>query len=337
MSRSGFGWAVLLWGLLCAPLMGHGQQTFLLTPHYRTIALSGLTYPGQEMMVVSEVSGRCLHIDHDVGEAITATGQFAQLDTTFLTLDLEANQLARQQTLRKLEQDRKTLQRFTVLRNKDSTTEAEYDEMQLAVDLTELRLKALQNQQTRLAERLVRHTITAPPGWRVIERFVEPGEFVVEGQQVASLGDFSQLRLKVALTFQELEQVQSQQPLMVYFPDLAERVAAELSQISPSVAPDTRKIPVEILIGRRQVETIPTLRGGLRGVLEIVMSNEQHGYLVPATALLSGYDAHWLVRTDGTRQPVILLDELETGALAVVAGDQLQAGMEFLVTPRPPP
>lgn len=316
------------------PTKGLGQRTVQLIPHFRSVQISGLTYPTRQVTISSEVSGRCLQIYHDVGEDVSNGSQFAQIDPTFVKLELEGNNLARQQTRRKLQQDRKTLQRFTALREKESTTQAEYDEVLLAVDLTEIRLKELENQQARLAETMARHTIKAPSGWTVIERFVEPGEFISIGQKIATLGNFNVLLVRMALTFNELEQLKRQDVLYLSVPDLAKRVEVALSQVSPSVDPVTRKIPIELIIHQDQVIANPKLRGGMRTLLELVISNDQDGYQVPSTALISSYGAHWLVKADGTRQQVVLLDVLEDGYLSVVAGTGLQGGMEFLANPQ---
>lgn len=332
---------LLIWCLLLSMLTGasncFGRQTFVLAPYYRTAEISGLTYPRKEMTVTSEVSGRCVRVYHDVGDVVADNGRLVEVDATFLLLDLEANELARSRTRKKLEQEQKSLQRYSALRERESTTEAEYEKIALEVDLTSLTLKELKNQQARLTEKLQRHTIVAPVGWQIIERYTEPGEFILEGQKVARLGDFQELLVRLSLSYHELEALQALPLLELYLPELEQRFNASLYQVSPSVDPATRKIPVEIAIDRRSAETSANLRAGMRAVLEFKVVNEQNGYLVPDTALISGYQAHWLVTAEGVKQQVILLDKLEAQAAAIVTGKNLRAGMEFLANPQPAP
>ena len=313
---------------------GNAQQTFQLSPYYRTVTISGLTHPRKEIAVTSEASGKCLSIHADIGEKIPTTGILAEIDTTYLELDLHANKIAQQRLQRKLDQEKKTLQRYTVLIKKQSTAQAKYDEIALDVDLTDLALKELKNDEARLKEKMKRHQITAPVGWEVIERFTEPGEYVREGQKIAHLGDFKNLLVKLAVTYSELQTLRNLQVLSLYLPDLDERIEASLYQISPIFDENTRKIPIEVIIHTSQTDFNLPLRGGMRAELEFQNMSDSNVYAIPSSALISSYDAHWLVSAGGKKIPVILLDRFETSSMAVITGDKLSSDVNYLKEPK---
>ena len=318
---------------LLNPFQSRAENVFELTPFFRTATLSGLTHPRKEMTITSEVSGRCIDIYADVSEVIPPSGTFAEIDPTFLNLDIESNKIAREQARRQLDQEKKTLERYTVLVKERSTPQATFDEVALQVDLYNLTLKKLENEALRLQEQRARHTILAPAGWRVIERFVESGEFVQAGQPIAHLGDFQSLLVKFAVTYEELKTLENMQELSLLLPDVGKQVSARIYMVSPVFDVKTRKIPIELEISSEQVNRLSPLRGGMRAELVFKSTTATGTYVVPLSALVSRYEAHWLVRPDGTRQQVVVLGRTEDESHAVVSAETLSAGMVFLSEP----
>lgn len=317
------------------PLCSRAEKLFELVPFFRTATLSGLTHPRKEMTITSEASGRCRELYADVSQLIPPSGKFAEIDTTFLNLDIESNKIAREQARRQLDQEKKTLDRYTVLINKESTPQATFDEVALKVDLYKLTLKKLQNEALRLQEQRARHTIMAPAGWQVIERFAEPGEFVQAGQPMAHLGDFQSLLAKFSVTYEELNTLENMQHLTLLLPDVGREVTASIYTVSPVFDVKTRKIPVELEISASQENLASPLRGGMRAELVFKNATATGTYVVPLSALISRYEAHWLVLPDGTKQQVVVLGKAEDESQAVVSAETLSAGMTFLSEPDP--
>ena len=333
MIRLIFFKTTLLAFIFLGALGAGAQEIFQIKPYYPTVTLSGLTHPRKEMTVTSEVSGRCVEIYADVSDLIPDSGRLAEIDATYLKLDIEANKIAQQQSLRRLKQEKKTLDRYTVLIEKESTAQAEFDEIALEVDLTALSLKKLQNEEERLQEMMVRHTIMAPPGWQVIERFAEPGEFIQAGQKIAHLGDFQNLLVRFAVTYSELQTLEDLSRLDLWLPDLGEQIGGVIYQTSPVVDVETRKIPLEVMIHTEEMGNEVSLRGGMRAELTFQSGLYTRSYVIPRSALISSYDAHWLIAPDGSKQQIILLDQLDDGSMAIISGDTLKSGMQFLLNP----
>ncbi len=318
---------------LLNPLCSRAENVFELAPFFRTATLNGLTHPRKEMTITSEVSGRCRDIYADMSEVIPSSGKFAEIDSTFLNLDIESNKIAQEQARRQLDQEKKTLDRYTVLVKQKSTPQATFDEVALKVDLYNLTLKKLQNEALRLQEQRTRHTIMAPAGWQVIERFAEPGEFIQAGQPIAHLGDFQNLLAKFAVTYDELKTLEDIQHLSLLLPDVGRQVEASIYRVSPVFDVKTRKIPMELEISASQENHASPLRGGMRAELVFKSATAAGTYVVPLSALISRYEAHWLVRPDGTKQQVVVLGRTEDGSQAVVSAETLSAGMTFLSEP----
>lgn len=316
----------------------YGRELVELRPHYRTVTLTGFTYPRQELTVSSEVSGRCETVYADVGDVIPDNGVLAEIDTTFIKLDIAANKVNQERARRQLAQEEKTLARFTRLRRQESAPQAQLDEAELAADLNRLEIRKLQNQERRLEEKLVRHTITVPPGWHLIERFIEPGELVQEGKSVARLGDFKQLLVPLAVSYGELLAIENSGNLQVDLPELGLTLPATIYRTSPVFDATTRKIQIELLIDAQRplpdTNRQEGIRGGMRAQISFTSREESNSFAIPSSALINRYEAQWLLEPDGATTQVILIGMEDDGATAIVSGEKLKAGQQYLADPR---
>lgn len=309
------------------------MELAMLRPYARQISFTGFTRPIQELTIAAEVSGTYTAVSVDVGDVVGTGGVVAEIDATFISLALQKNKIARQQTELQLVLAKKNLVRFQSLLTKNSTAQATYDETVLRAEMLELGLENLKNEQENLSEQLRRHTLRAPVGWSVITRHVEPGEYVRQGEPIFELGNFKSLCIPFFFTYEELALVRGMARLTVFLPDLGKKVETEMYRIGPDFDEKSRKIRVDLLIGPKEMAANPALRGGVRGQLTVEGNREENSFLIAATALVSRYDAHWLVAPDGTQQKVLLLDLTEDGKDAIVNSSECMPGDQFMLRP----
>lgn len=289
-------------------------------PYYRTKLLSGFTTAKQTFQVSSEVAGKCLAIYAEIGDAVPESGILAEIDPTFITLDIQANRLELERVKRQLQTEKKMLRRYTTLRQKNSTTEAQLDEVTLSADLHKMTIKSLNNQYQRLQQNLARHTITAPAGWIVIERMTEPGEYLQPGQAVAKIGDFREAIVSLALSYNELAILKEKKNIPVYFPDIDLTTTAKIYRISPTFVETTKKIPVDVTISNNQQGQL--IRGGLRAELYLEQ-REEATFMVPLSAVIQRYNAHWIVKENNERLKVLFLGNTDDGKSAIISAQDL--------------
>ncbi len=311
---------------------GSAEDTFLLRPHQRRLALTGFTRPVAEMEVSSEVGGRYLAITVQLGDVVS--GPVARLDSTFVELDLEANKIAQRQAARQLELEKKTAARFASLIGSRSTDQASYEEAVLRADILELTLASLANDEARLRQHLLRHRLTGPVGWEVMARYAEEGEYLPVGAPLLRLGDFRRLLLPLLLSYEELEILRRLPEVPLFFPEIGVEVAARLHRFAPGAAAESRKFLLELLIDSSDAARLGKVRGGLRAQLELVGKEEAGVFVAPSEALDSYHQAHWLTTADGERQQVVLLATTADGEV-VVSGEGLRAGGQYRLRARP--
>lgn len=307
--------------------------TVQIQPYQRRVHFTGFTRAIQSMALSSEVSGRCLAVHADIGDVLPSSGILAELDTTFIALDIQANRVARDKVQRQLASERKTLDRYATLHDRKSVPLATLDEVTLNAELHELSLQNLENEQRRLEEKLKRHTITGPSGWQVIERYAEPGEYIQAGQEVARLGDFRKLLVSLALSFGELRTLQQMDEIPILLPDLEETVAGRLFRVAPDFDRETRKIHAELVIDAHQKNIEGMLRGGMRAQLHLRSPEQTNTFIIPFASLVSRYDAHWLITPGKERIQVIYLGKAEDGKSAIISGKGLRPNDRFLAHP----
>jgi membrane fusion protein, multidrug efflux system len=320
---------LLFFALLVGQL--HGAETdggtFPLRPYQRPLVLTGFTRPVAEMVVASEVGGRCLAIHVDLGE--TVTGPVAEVDSTFIMLDIEANRIAQQQAVRQLELEKKTVARLASLIDSRSTDQASFEEAVLRADIFELRLADLKNEEGRLRQQLDRHHLTGPAGWEVMSRYRQEGEYLSPGEPILRLGDFRRLLVPLLLSHEELGLLRAMSAVSLLLPEVGAEVAARLYRVGPTAEAASRRIPVELVVDAPAVAGLSGARGGLRAELVLSGKMEAGVFVAPQKAVQSFHQANWLTTASGERLRVVLLGPAATPGEVVVAGDGLRAGERF--------
>ncbi len=308
-----------------------------LRPYARQISFTGFTRPIQELTIAAEISGTYTAVSVEVGNVVGGSGVVAEIDATFVRLALQKNKIAQRQTELQLVLARKNLARFQNLIDKKSTAQATYDETVLSTRILELTQENLKNEQENLIQQLRRHTLRAPVGWSVIERYVEPGEYVRQGEPVLKLGDFTSLYIPFLFTYEELRLLQEMAGPIITLPALGNAVAAKIYRVAPDFDEKTRKIAVDLRITAEEVAANPALRGGVRGELTLSEKTEPHTFLITSNALVSRYDAHWLTAPDGQQRKVLLLGMTADGKDAIVSGIGLTKGAQYITNHDPSP
>lgn len=310
-------------------------------PAMREIALTGFTRARAEVPLVAETDGRVREIFVDVGDRIDDGGRFAQLDTTFLQLDLEEVGVQEERLGSQVEFDRREVARFRELVRQNSASASQLDALEQSLRDNGYALAALDVKRRMLEERLARATIEAPVGWSVTARGIEPGQWVRGGETVGRAADFSTLLVPFALTPEQVAALErARSDLALEMLDLGadtdaaaaiRRVPARIHRVNSAFDPETRKIAVELALS----EPIQPARGGLRVRLRVRLPEATGAVSLPPAALGSSYEESWIVREDGTRVSALPLgpDALNPALLRVTApglkpGDRVRIGGE---------
>jgi membrane fusion protein (multidrug efflux system) len=299
-------------------------------PAAQSVVLTGFTRARAEIKLISEVAGRCLAVEAEVGDLIDKKGVFARLDATFTKLELENNLVEQSRLKSRLAYLEKDLKRTRTLVARKSQAQAKLDSEEQSFDQARHQLRSLAVQERTLRERISRHTIKAPAGWQVMERKVEPGQWVAAGVEVGRVGDFRTLLVPLALTPKEYDALSSLQNITLKFTATGREVPAKIFRVSPAFDPSTRKIKLDLAIA----DSLANKRGGLRAELTLNLPDPSGAVWVPTFAVSQRYQEFWLQRADGSKVRVMVLGPgPEPNTLRVTSPD-VSPGQSFrLQTP----
>ncbi|SMF24776.1 efflux RND transporter periplasmic adaptor subunit [Desulfovibrio gilichinskyi] len=312
-----------------ATVMAASSDIFEAVAAPRVISLTGFTRPRVEMTLVSEESAMCIAVHADVGDTIGADGLFVNLDPKFINLEIAQLKSDIDRLKSDMSYYHKEADRYIKLVKKNTASQSELDLHIRYLNSAESLLRSTQLKLNVNEEHLRRYTLRAPAGWRVIKRYIEPGEWVTKGEKVAELGNFKTLLVPYALTVKELDKIDSMGgKVTLDLPDIDKSVIANLERISPDFDPESRKIDVDFKIATGDFN----FRGGLRTELKIEMVDPGGAVIVPASAVVKTYDDYFLVRPDGVRVKVLILGKMEDGKLRA-SSRAVKAGQKFLLKP----
>ncbi|MFV0421753.1 efflux RND transporter periplasmic adaptor subunit [Oleidesulfovibrio sp.] len=296
---------------------------------HRAVTLTGFTRPRTRLVLVSEVSARCTDVYADVGDAINEKSAFADLDTTFIKLELQGNRADQRRLKSDVNYYEKESSRYKNLVGGKHAAQSQLDGIIRDLVTARQQMERMRIDEMTLVERLRRHTIKAPAGWRVIEREVEPGEWVTQGQELGVVGDFGTMLVPLALSVREFEALKAMSGIKLFLPDSGVHIPAVIERVSPDFDPDTRKINVDLQIE----DSGANLRGGLRTELSLSMADEGGSVVVPESALTRAYEDWFLVLPSGERVRVFVQGRGEKEGTMRIRSAQVKPGDQFLLSP----
>jgi RND family efflux transporter MFP subunit len=285
------------------------NNLFTVKAAMREVVLTGYTRARYEMDIVSEEAGRCVKVTTDVGDTVGKDGVFAVLDTTFIDLSIKKNLVDQKKMKNQLAYWAKDVIRYEDLVGRNAAAQSKLDEYRHKRDQVRFQLETMKVEERNLKERRERFTIRVPTGWKIMERRVEPGEWVAVGHNLGKAGDFRTLLVPFSLAPLEYKWLREHKnPIPLFLPDEGEsgiEVQAVVERISPDFDPQTRKTGVDLAIR----EGLSERRGGIRAQLNLMLPDPSGAVLVPRSAMERRYEEFWLTRPNGEHVNVVFLGE----------------------------
>ncbi len=302
----------------------------------QTVTLTGFTRARTLVDLSSEISGRIEKVFADIGEPIPKDGKFACLDRTFIKLEIESNRAEIARTKIDIAYFAKQSSRHRKLVSQNSSAQVQLDDHERSLATAQQQLRVLEIKAKELAERKQRHCIHAPAGWMVINRNIEPGEWVNIGDPAAQIGNFSRLLIPFAVSMPEYRALQQKGDLIkIDMPDLGTHTEAEIARVSPAFDEQSHKIMLALAIDGASANS----RGGLRAQLSLEIADQNNAILLPKAALDERYEQFWVQRSDGERIKVVYLGMdiplTESGsALVRITSPLVKPGDQFVLFDR---
>ncbi len=299
-------------------------------PSLRQVKLSGFTRARTIMQLATEVSGKVKIVFADIGESIPLEGKFACLNNTFVNIDIKTanNEIAQYQA--DVSYFDKQVSRLKKLVAKKNAAISQLDDLIRQLTNVRGKLNSAQLKKQRLQETRLRHCIEVPAGWRVIERNIQPGQWINIGEPVGKVGDYQHLIIPFSLSRKELISLKNKKNnIKVTLVDYNQEALVKIDRISPAFDEHTHKIQVELLL---QGE-LPDYRGGMRVELMVNIPDEFGAFRIASKALDERFEEFWLKRKNGEVIPVKILGRQGDDFVRVISSD-IRSGDQFMVLHR---
>ena len=303
--------------LPCGQLLA--MEDLVVQPARREIILTGYTRSQTTATLSSEVPGRVIKINYDVGQVIDKL-PFLNIDPTFIDLEITGtrqslNQLKISQRKRRsrVAYLEKEYRRVEKLFKRGSSPESRRDTFKEDLDQAGLDLKAVgidialaQTRLQELQERKSRHSIYAPAGWFVVAKLVEEGELLTVNTPVARVADYEHLVVPLSVSSKELAAIQQLGPGFRVLLD-GKPAKATIGWINPEFDEKTRKLSIELNL----FSYAGPKRGGL--LCQFELQTETEGLWVPKQAVISRYDnPRVFLKKSGAEVKVLVLGQTES-------------------------
>ena len=311
------------------------EKTCVVENATKEITLTGYTRSKTTMVVSSEVSGRVLSVNYDVGDLISEK-PMVEIDPTFIDFQIQGVRRSLrllENKVRKAEERVKYLDkefsRMDKLHREDRATEVKRDaaeqefiQAKLSYDSASIEKQKLEISLSELLELKERHLIYAPPGWNLTGKMVEAGEQVIQGTPLARAADFQNLVVPLSVSGEELDAIHKLGSEFSAFME-KEPVMAAIRWINPEFDEKTRKLGIELFITQYSGEK----RGGLHFTLPLKLPVQ--GIQVPKSCIIDRYE-NPRVRLSATGEiiNIMVLGESD-GHLYIAEDPRLLPGSEL--------
>ena len=272
------------------------QKDLIVQTAKRDITLTGYTRGQTTATLSSEVAGRVLKIDYEVGQVIDKA-PLLSIDPTFINLEISTTRRSLDQLkiTRKKRRSKVTFldkeyrrieslfQRGSSPESRRDTFREDLDQASFEVESVEAEIAIAKIRLQELQERKSRHNIYAPAGWIVVAKLVEEGELVTVNTPVARVADYEHLVVPLSVSAQELEAIQQLAPEFDVQLD-GQSAKAAINWINPEFDETSRKLNIELILRSYPGQK----RGGL--ICRVSLQPKTEGLWIPKKAVISRYE-----------------------------------------------
>jgi hypothetical protein len=321
--------------LLLVPCLSAAENGLFVREATKQIVLTGYTRSIKSQVVSSEISGKVLKVNLDIGDA-AGSKPFIEIDPTFIDFQIQSTshsltslEITIKKARSRVSYLEKESSRIEGLLIEDLATKSRSDAVSQDLEQAILELQSAEEEQSvlklklaELIERRNRHNISVPQGWIVTKRDVEVNENVQPGAPLGRVADYRELVVPLYVSSDELLSIQSL-PRTFNAKLEGATVMASINWINPEFNEKTRKLHIELIL----INYSGPKRGGLKLTLPLNVYTD--GLYIPKAAVSTRYE-NPVVTLKHTEQVIQLLILEDAGSYLLAAEDErLSPGMEL--------
>jgi RND family efflux transporter MFP subunit len=163
----------------------------------RTVKLTGSLRGEQESDLAANASGKVVELPVDVGQSVKKGDILAKLDTRAVALVASEAKVQADLARTRREQAKRECERSKGLLEAGAISKSEFDRTQDQCKTSDLDVRAAEARAGQASQTVVDGIVRAPFDGVVVERLIEPGEYVRADTPIVRVATVDRLRLKV--------------------------------------------------------------------------------------------------------------------------------------------
>jgi len=228
---------------------------------------TGNLIPYKEADIIATTAGKVTKVNFNLGSSIRQGSTLVELDNRLKELSLEATQLS-------IDRLKKDVTRYNTLLAGNATTEIQVNE-------TKYNYENAVNQAEQIRKQIADANVKAPIGGRIVQKDIEPGEYITVGKVLGRVLDVDRLKVQVPVNESDVYQLRQGQAVKVsadVFP--GRTFNGRISYIAPQGS-DEHNYPVEITI-----DNANGLKAGTFVNADFSQKSNQKALQIPRSALV---------------------------------------------------
>lgn len=228
---------------------------------------TGNLIPYKEADIIATTAGKITKVNFNLGSSIRQGSTLVELDNRLKELSLEATQLS-------IDRLKKDVTRYNTLLAGNATTEIQVNE-------TKYNYENAVNQAEQIRKQIADANVKAPIGGRIVQKDIEPGEYITVGKVLGRVLDVDRLKVQVPVNEGDVYQLREGQAVKVsadVFP--GRTFNGRISYIAPQGS-DEHNYPVEITI-----DNANGLKAGTFVNVDFSQKANQKALQIPRSALV---------------------------------------------------
>ena len=228
---------------------------------------TGNLIPYKEADIIATTAGKVTNVNFNLGSSIRQGSTLVELDNRLKELSLQATQLS-------IDRLKKDVTRYNTLLAGNATTEIQVNE-------TKYNYENAVNQAERIRKQIADANVKAPIGGRIVEKDIEPGEYITVGKVLGRVLDVNRLKVQVPVNESDVYQLREGQTVKVLADVFPGRTFnGRVSYIAPQGS-DEHNYPVEITI-----DNANGLKAGTFVNVDFSQKSSQKALQIPRSALV---------------------------------------------------
>jgi HlyD family secretion protein len=313
------------------------------------VTFTATVHANDDVQVFAKVPGRAQRVLVQVGDSVKVGQTLAVIEHDTLALQQSQADAQVQVAAAAVDQaqlgvttQQSTYDRAKTLHDKAAMSDAEFDQVQGAYQNAQAAVKTAQAQlavahasDDLAMQALANSAVASPIGGTVTARTVEPGAQVSPAQSLFEVQDLSQLKVTGSVEAGDFGRLAKGQAATITVDALpGQTFAGQVSTLSPSLDPATRRAAIEVAIDNSGGKLLPNMFAQV----SVELGHIPDALTIPGAALLAISDGNDVYRVrDGVAQILhptlaatdgselrVLSNDLAPGDLVIVSG---QAGL----------